>query len=689
MSQAQSNTPFLLQQHKLPPFSQIKIDEIEAAVKQLIRENLDQVDAILADGNSNDWDTLVAPLDDGSDRLNKLWSPISHLNAVKNSDELRDAYNACLPMLSEYSTKLGQNAKLNQAFKALADGDDFESYSQAQKAFIEHSLRDFYLSGVDLSEEKQTRFAEISKRLSELASQFSENVLDATGGWFKHITDLEQLNGVPESALGLLEQQAKQRELDGYVITLDIPCYLPVMQYATNRELREELYESYTSRASKQGPNAGKWNNDDLMVEILALRQEKAQLLDFNHYSDLSLASKMADSPRHVIQFLNDLAKQSKTFAEAEYEELCVFAKDELALESLAPWDIAFASEKLRLHKYAVSQEELRPYFPISKVIDGMFAVASRLFNIQIVKAEADTYHPDVGFYHIERDSKVIAQFYMDNFARDKKRGGAWMADTAVRRKLANGEVQIPVAFLTCNFTPATDEMPSLLTHNEVTTLFHEFGHGLHHMLTQIEVAGVSGINGVEWDAVELPSQFMENFCWEPEVIPMISAHYETGAPLPTDLLDKLIAAKNFQSGMQMVRQLEFALFDLYLHSGGIDGDSQIKSADDIQGVLDQVRKQVSVYPVPTYNRFQNGFSHIFAGGYAAGYYSYKWAEVLSADAFSLFEENGLFDSKTGQRFLTEILEKGGSQSAKDLFTAFRGREPNADALLRHSGIKN
>lgn len=684
-----TSIPFLLQAHTLPPFSQIKIEDIEPAVKQLIEENLKQVETLLSDTPSASWDALVAPLDEGADRLNKLWSPISHLNAVKNSDALRDAYNACLPMLSEYSTKLGQNAKLNQAFKALADSDDFQSYSSAQKAVIEHSLRDFYLSGVDLNEEKQQRFADISKRLSELASQFSENVLDATGGWYKHITDTKQLDGVPESALGLLEQQAKQRELDGHVITLDIPCYLPVMQYATNRELREELYEAYTSRASNQGPNAGKWNNDELMVEILALRQEKAELLDFTHYSDLSLASKMADSPRHVIQFLNDLAKQSKTFAEAEYEELCVFAKDELGLESIAPWDIPFASEKLRLHKYAISQEELRPYFPIDKVIDGMFAVASRLFNIHIIEAKADIYHPDVSFYHIERDGELIAQFYLDNFARDKKRGGAWMADTAVRRKLANGDIQIPVAFLTCNFTPPTDEMPSLLTHQEVTTLFHEFGHGLHHMLTQIEVAGVSGINGVEWDAVELPSQFMENFCWEPEVIPLISAHYQTGEALPSDLLDKLIAAKNFQSGMQMVRQLEFALFDLYLHSGGIDGNSQIKHADDIQNILDQVRKQVAVYPVPEYNRFQNGFSHIFAGGYAAGYYSYKWAEVLSADAFSLFEENGLFDAETGKRFLTEILEKGGSQSAKVLFSAFRGREPNADALLRHSGIKN
>jgi oligopeptidase A len=677
-----SNTPFLLQNHALPPFNGINNDEIEPALRQLIDDNLKQVDTLLLQTQPPSWQTLIAPLEEAEDRLNKIWSPVSHLNAVKNSDALRDAYNACLPHLSAYGTSLGQNTKLNQAFKDIAESAEYQQYSAAQKAYIKQSLRDFHLSGVDLSKDKKQRYADISKRMSELTSKFSENVLDATAGWFKHLPSKDELAGLPDSALALFEQQAQQRGLEGYVVTLDIPCYLPLMQYAENSELRQELYVAYTSRASDQGPNAGQWNNDELMVEIINLRQEKAELLGFSDYAQLSLASKMADSPAQVITFLEDLAEKSKPFAEADYQELLSFAQKQLSIDPLQAWDIPFASEKLRLHKYAVSQEELRPYFPIAKVIEGMFVVASRLFNIEIIAADAELYHQDVGFYHVCRGGEVIAKFYLDCFARDKKRGGAWMADAAVRRRLADGSIQLPVAFLTCNFTPATSDMPSLLTHQEVTTLFHEFGHGLHHMLTQIEVSGVSGINGVEWDAVELPSQFMENFCWEPSVIPLISSHYQSGDALPSALLEKLIAAKNFQSGMQMVRQIEFSLFDLHLHSEG-----KIESAENIQQCLDRVREQVAVYPVPVTNRFQNSFSHIFAGGYAAGYYSYKWAEVLSADAFSLFEENGLFDQSSGHRFLTEILEKGGSQSAKELFVAFRGREPSAEALLRHCGI--
>ncbi len=670
----------LLQPSLLPPFSAIKPEHIEPALEQKLTQNRQRMAELVNESHELGTDFL-AEMEQLGDELDQLWSPVSHLHGVKNSEELRAAYNACLPKLTEYYTEMGQNKGLYQAYKTLAESDSFQQLDKAQRKAIDNALRDFTLSGIALDAEKQQRYAAIQQRLSELSTQFSNNVLDATQGWTKHIEDVSELAGIPETALQGYRQAAQAKSLEGYLLTLDIPAYLPLMQYCDNAELREELYRAYTTRASDQGPKAGEWDNSALMDEILALRHELAQLLDYNNYAELSLVTKMAESPQQVQDFLTDLAEKSKAVAEQDYKELLEFAASEGVAE-LNAWDIPYYSEKLRLAKYDLSQEELKPYFPADTVINGMFNIVGRLFAVEFVANETEVWHPDVRFYQVQREGKTIAKFYLDLFARENKRGGAWMADCRVRRLLPNGEQQLPVAFLTCNFTAPTKETPSLLTHNEVTTLFHEFGHGLHHMLTEINCAAVSGINGVAWDAVELPSQFLENWCWEKEAIPLISSHYQTGEVLPVALLDKMLAAKNFQSGMMMVRQLEFSLFDMAIHA-----DYNPDNPKPIQQTLDEVREQVTVYPVPDFNRFQHSFSHIFAGGYSAGYYSYKWAELLSADAFSSFEEEGIFNTETGQRFLTEILQRGGSEEPMTLFVNFRGREPAIDALLRHCGI--
>ncbi len=553
---------------------------------------------------------------------------------------------------------------------------------EARRKAVDNALRDFKLSGIALESDQQQRFGEIKKRLAQLSTLFSNNVLDATHGWSKHTENVEELAGIPSTALQAYQQAAQSKDKSGYLISLDIPAYLPLMQYCENAALREEMYFAYTTRASEQGPNAGKWDNSELMKEILALRHELSQLLGFDNYAQRSLETKMAQSPQQVDSFLSDLAEQSLAVAKRDFAELEDFARG-LGVEPLNAWDVPFYSEKLRLEKYALSQEDLRPYFPANKVIEGMFAVVGRLFAVEFCEvAEVDRWHPEVKFYHLLRDGEVIAKFYLDLFAREHKRGGAWMADCRVRRQLSDGSLQLPVAFLSCNFTPPTEETPSLLTHNEVTTLFHEFGHGLHHMLTKIECAAVSGINGVAWDAVELPSQFLENWCWEKQSLALISSHYQSGDPLPDELLEKMLAAKNFQAGMMMMRQIEFALFDMRLHR-----DYSPENPQDIQQFLSTLREFTAVFAVPDFNRFQHSFSHIFAGGYAAGYYSYKWAEVLSADAFSRFEEEGIFNTETGDSFLREILQRGGSKEPMQLFVSFRGREPTVDALLRHSGI--
>ncbi len=667
----------------LPPFSKIKPAHVVPALKAAIAECRTKIDEVLAT-KSYTWNDLVLPLEEADDKLSRLFSPVSHMNSVVNNDELREAYEQCLPLLSEYSTFVGQHQGLYDAYNELHNSDEFKTLTIAQQKTITNALRDFELSGIALKPEQQKRYGEISARLSELASKFGNNVMDATLAWQKHITDESELAGLPESALALGADTAKSKELDGWVFTLDFPSYLPIMTYADNRELREEFYTAFVTRGSDQGPNAGEFDNSAIMSEELALRHELAELLGFNSYADMSLATKMAETPEQVFSFLEDLAAKSKPQAEQELAELTAYAKDKHGVTELAAWDYAYYGEKLKQEKYAISDEVLRPYFPANKVLSGLFTTVNRLFGISVKEVtEFDTYHPDVRFFEIYDSSNTLrGRFYLDLYARDRKRGGAWMDDCMGRKVRANGELQTPVAYLVCNFNKAVGDKPALFTHNEVTTLFHEFGHGIHHMLTQVDAAPVAGINGVAWDAVELPSQFLENWCYEEEALSFISGHYETDEPLPKELLDKLLAAKNFQSGMQMLRQLEFSLFDFTIHHTYKAGEPC-----NIQATLDDVRSKTAVVKAPAFNRFQHGFSHIFAGGYSAGYYSYKWAEVLSADAFSKFEEEGIFNPATGEAFLKNILEKGGSEEPMELFKKFRGREPQVDALLRHSGI--
>jgi oligopeptidase A len=674
----------LLTMTGLPPFSRITAEHVEPAIDTLLAENRKTVEALLAATEDYTWDNLIQPLEDMDDRLSRVWSPISHMNSVVNSEALRAAYNACLPKLSEYGTEMGQNVRLYQAYKAIRDSKQYEQLDTAQKKVIDNALRDFHLSGVDLPDDKKARFKKIQQQLSQLTTKFEENVLDATQGWTKHIDDETRLAGLPDSARAMAKQAAAQKQLNGWLFTLDFPSYFAVMTYGDDRELRSEMHQAYVTRASDQGPNAGKWDNSEVMEEILALRHELAQLLGYQTYAERSLVTKMADTPERVLGFLHDLAKRSKPVADKELHELQAFAHNEHGVTQLEPWDIGYYSEKLRQHTYAISQEELKPYFPETSVIPGMFEVVKRLYGMRIqVVDSVDVWHPDVRFYEIRDEQGTLrGEFYLDLYARENKRGGAWMDDCIGRKRNADNSIQTPAAYLTCNLTPPIGDDPALFTHDEVITLFHEFGHGLHHMLTRIDHVGVSGINGVAWDAVELPSQFMENWCWEKEALDLIAEHYQTGDDIPEEMYHKMYAAKNFQAGMQMVRQLEFSLFDFRMHHEYVPD----KGAH-IQQILDEVRQEVAVIKPAPYNRFQHGFTHIFAGGYAAGYYSYKWAEVLSADAFSLFEEEGIFNHQTGLRFLHAVLEQGGTREPMDLFVEFRGREPEIDALLRHSGI--
>lgn len=667
----------------LPSFKNIKPEHVEEAIALTLNDNREKLNKLLQQKKYT-WENLIAPLAEMEDRLSQRWSPVSHLNAVMNNEKLRTAYNKCLPKLSEYATEMGQHKALFAAYRSIAESEAYKEFNTSQQQMITNALRDFRLSGIDLEEANRQRFGEIKKRLSELTSKYSENVLDATQAWEKHISNSAELAGLPQSALDSAQQLAQQKDKPGFIINLEFPSYLPVMTYCENRKLREELHKAFVTRASAISPSGSNWDNSAIMLEILGLRYELAQLLGFKNYAELSLATKMADNTQAVFNFLNELAARSQPFAQQEYKELNLFAKKIDQLEVLEAWDVAYYSEKLRQQKYDISQEELRPYFPVSTVLDGLFEIAKRLYGIAITANQnMETWHNDVQCFDIsDKTGETIARFYIDLYARENKRGGAWMDECKVRRRDNKGNIQLPVAYLVCNFTSPVGDKPALLSHNEVTTLFHEFGHGLHHMLTQVDVAAVSGINGVPWDAVELPSQFMENWCWEKQAIKLFSAHFETGESLPGEMLDKLLAAKNFQAGMQMLRQLELALFDLKIHTEYESGE-----VFSIQEILNQVREQVSVVPVAECNRFQNSFSHIFAGGYAAGYYSYKWAEVLSADAFSKFEEQGVFNADTGDEFKRCILEKGGSESPAELFSAFRGRPPKVDALLKHSGF--
>ncbi len=673
----------LLELEGLPPFSRIAPEHVEPAVDCLVSGNRSEVERLLDEVSEPDWYNFIEPLEELEDRLSRAWSPVSHLHAVMDSEPLREAYNACLPKLSDYGTEMGQNERLFRAYAQVAE--QAEGLPQPQRKLLENALRDFRLSGVDLPAEKKARFREIASNLSELTARFEENLLDATNAWQKRVTDETLLAGLPPSALDLARQTAEQRGEAGWLFTLEFPSYHPVVTYADNRDLRREFYEAYSTRASDQGPDAGRFDNSEVMEAILALRHELAQLLGYRNYAERSLATKMARTPEEVTGFLRDLARRARPQAERELQELRDYAREHHGVETLEAWDIPYYSEKLRQHRYSISQEALKPWFPETRVIPGMFEVIGRLFGVTIRQSDeqVDVWHPDVRFYEV-RDTgsgELLGQFYFDLYARPKKRGGAWMADCISRMKTRNRE-QNPVAFMTCNFTPPVGEKPALLTHDEVQTLFHEFGHGLHHMLTQVDWPSISGISGVAWDAVELPSQLMENWCWEREALDLFSGHYETGEPLPQALFERMLAARNFQSAMQMLRQVEFALFDFRIHL-----EYEPERGGRIYEILQEVRDEVAVVKPPAWNRFAHGFSHIFGGGYAAGYYSYKWAEVLSADAFSLFEENGVLDPETGMLFRQNILEKGGSADAMELFVAFRGREPSIEPLLRHTGI--
>jgi oligopeptidase A len=679
------NNP-LLDFSGMPRFRDIRPEHVQPALDALLAENRRRREELLTQAHVS-WDSFAQPIEDMSERLSRLWSPVSHLNAVMNNDALRTVYNENVPRISEYYTELAQDERLYAAYKQIAGSSEYATLTQAQKKIIDNTLRDFRLAGAELPPDKKARFKDVQRELVTLSSKYSDNVLDATEAWELLLTNEADLAGLPESARAMARQAAREKGVDGWRFNLEAPSYIALMTYADQRELRRQMYEAFVTRASEIGPNAGKWDNGPLMQRILTLRAEAAALLGFANYAEYALQTRMATSVRQVLDFLHDLGVRAKPAAQKDLDELRAFAREQHGVADLEVWDIPYYSEKLRQVRYAISQEELRPYFPETRVVPGMFEVVRRLYGLEIREVkDIEVWHADARVYEIcDERGTVRGRFYMDLYARANKRGGAWMDDCIARKRSRSG-VQIPVAYLTCNFTPPVDGKPALLTHDEVETLFHEFGHGLHHMLTLVDYVGVAGINGVAWDAVELPSQFMENWCWEREALAVIAGHVESGAALPDAMVEKMRAAKNFQSGMQTVRQLEFSLFDMRLHAAH-DPHGDPQAGKTVQDVLDQVRREVSVVIPPAFNRFQHGFSHIFAGGYAAGYYSYKWAEVLSADAFSKFEERGVFDRNTGLEFLHNILEQGGAREPMELFVQFRGREPKIDALLRHSGL--
>ena len=691
----------------LPRFTEIKPEHVAPAIEQLLAENRALITGLLKDSTLPTWQNFVVPMEDANERVSRAWGPVGHLNAVMNSPELREVYNATLPKITQYYAELGQNLALFDKFKALRNSPEFATLSAARKKIIENELRDFRLGGAELPDAQKARYLQIQERLSELSSRFSDNLLDATNEYTLLIVSKDELSGLPDDVLQTAQEAAEKtkeesddsplshrgrvgvgerKKKPGWLFTLKAPSYMPVMQYADNRELREKMYRAYGTRASEFGKP--EFDNTALMEEIIKLRGEEAQLLGFANYGELSLASKMANSPQQVVQFMRELAQRARPFAEKDLAELREFARTKLGIAELQSWDVAYASEKLREQRYAFSEQEVKQYFPEDAVLPGMFKLVETLYGLKITASAAPVWHEEVRFFDI-RDAlgQLVGQFYLDLYARNSKRGGAWMDDVITRRRLgsdkpASRAIQTPVAYLNCNFSAPVGGKPAVFTHDEVITLFHEFGHGLHHLLTQVEDLGVSGINGVEWDAVELPSQFMENFCWEWDVVRGMTRHIETGEPLPRVLFDKMLAAKNFQSGLQSLRQIEFSLFDMLMHSSfEANGDRSILQ------LLDEVRAEVAVLIPPAFHRFPHSFSHIFSGGYAAGYYSYKWAEVLSADAYSLFEENGVLNPAVGARFRSEVLAMGGSRDAMQSFIAFRGREPNIDALLRHNGL--
>jgi oligopeptidase A len=693
MSTATSSNP-LVDFSGLPRFDLIRPEHVTPAIEQLIADARQVVQQLEAPGENVSWDSFVVPLEETTERLGRAWGVVNHLNHVMDTPELRAVYNENQPKVTEFWTELGQNEALFGKYKQLHASAEFATLSPARRRIVENALRDFRLGGAELPEQQKARFAEIQEQQAALSTRFSENVLDATNDFKLLVEDEAELAGLPEDAKAAARAAAERDGKGGWQFTLHFPSYFPVLQFADNRALRERIYRANATKASEMGAvfsEVEKWDNTGNIAQLLKLRDEEAKLLDFRSFADVSLEPKMAESPERVIEFLEDLARRARPYAEKDLEELRAFAKDELGIEDMQAWDVTYASEKLREQRYAFSAQEVKQYFPEPKVVAGLFGVISKLFGVTIAPDEAPVWHPDVRFYRIEKNGQLIGQFYLDLYARPGKGQGAWMDDARGRRLSTGGIVQTPIAYLTCNFTPpATVDgqlQPSLFTHDEVTTLFHEFGHGLHHMLTEVDELSVSGISGVEWDAVELPSQFMENFCWEWDVLQGMTAHVKTGEPLPRELYEKMLAAKNFQSGMQTLRQVEFSLIDMHLHY-----DFDPNSQKSVQELVDEVRSKFSVLIPPSFNRFQHSFGHIFAGGYAAGYYSYKWAEVLSADAYAAFEEaveagGGALD-ETGKRFHREILSVGGSRPALESFKAFRGREPQIDALLRHNGMQ-
>jgi oligopeptidase A len=666
----------------LPRYSDIKPENVTPAIERLLAENRALVERVCDAATPPTWADFVAPMEDANERLSRAWGQVSHLHSVLDSPELREVYNANLPKVTQYYAELGQHEGLFRKFKALATAAEYAALSSPRRKIVDNELRDFRLGGAELPDAEKPRFMAIQEELSKLSAKFEENLLDATNAWSRFIDDEAQLAGLPDDARAMFREMAEADGKPGWKLNLQAPSFLPVMQYCANRALREEMYRAYTTRASEFGPEA--LDNTSLIARILALRAEAAKMLGFDAYAQVSLAAKMAETPGEVLDFLDNLAARAKPHAERDMAELREFAARELNLPDLQAWDVAYASEKLREARYTFSENEVKQYFPEPSVLAGLFRVIETLYGLEIREDAAPVWHEDVKFHALrDREGQLVGQFYLDLYARDTKRGGAWMDDAITRRRKGEG-IQTPVAYLNCNFTRPVGGKPALLTHDDVITLFHEFGHGLHHLLTRVEDLGVSGINGVEWDAVELPSQFMENFCWEWDVLKHMTGHVDTGEALPRALFDKMLAAKNFQAGMQTMRQIEFALFDMHLHY-------DLKPDQTALGLLKEIRQRVAVVIPPEYNRFPNNFSHIFAGGYAAGYYSYKWAEVLSADAYSLFEENGqiggVLSPEIGHRFWSEILAQGGARPAIESFKAFRGREPTIDALLRHNGM--
>lgn len=671
----------LLHYAGLPKFNEIKPEHISPAVDSLLAEGRGLVEQLATATETPTWENFALKLEDHSEKLGRTWSQVGHMNAVVNSPELREAYNANLAKLTDFYSDLSQDERLYTKYKAIQASPTFGKLSSTQQKIINNEVRDFKLGGAELPTKEKARFKTISEELSKLGSKFEENIMDNTNDFAHYVENVDELAGIPQDAIEAAASAAKEAGKTGYKFSLHFPSYMPVLQYANNRELREILYRAYATRASEFGKT--EWDNTKLISDILKLKQEEAKMLGFKNYAELSLATKMADTPAQVTEFLDTLAKRAKPYAERDMQELSDYAK-KLGINDMQAWDVAYVSEKLREEKYAFSDQEVKQYFPEDKVLAGLFKVTETIFGVQVRKADAPLWHQDAAFYEInDSNQKPIAYFYLDLYARNNKRGGAWMDECITRRKKEAG-IELPVAYLTCNFSAPVGGKPALFTHDEVITMFHEFGHGLHHMLTQVDEYGVSGIKGVEWDAVELPSQFMENFCWEWDVLRHMTKHVDTGAQLPRGLFDKMVAAKNFQAGMQTVRQIEFSLFDMRLH-GDFDPNGEQTALD----LIEQVRDEVSVLRPPKWNRFPNSFSHIFAGGYAAGYYSYKWAEVLSADAYSLFEELGVLSEQAGSRFKNEVLAKGGSRPAMESFVAFRGREPSIDALLRHNGMAN